>query len=122
MLSETDELLDLWLKILAFMDRLLNSGQNDSLVEAVPESLKNILLVMSNSGYLVPPSEKPEEQTEQQKRVFTDLRKNDSASHVPLDGPEKYGKDAGDVEKVISEKAAEIDSSEDELQKVPSND
>ena len=27
--------------------------------EAVPESLKNILLVMSNGGYLVPPEEEP---------------------------------------------------------------
>ena len=28
--------------------------------EAVPESLKNILLVMANGGLLVPPSENPE--------------------------------------------------------------
>jgi brefeldin A-resistance guanine nucleotide exchange factor 1 len=27
--------------------------------EAVPESLKNILLVMSSGGYLVPPQENP---------------------------------------------------------------
>ncbi|KAA8571032.1 hypothetical protein EYC84_000398 [Monilinia fructicola] len=43
-----------WLKILDIMDRLMNSGQGDSLEEAVPESLKNVLLVMSSSGYLVP--------------------------------------------------------------------
>lgn len=35
----------------------MNSGQSDSLEEAVPESLKNILLVMADGGYLVPPSE-----------------------------------------------------------------
>src|ERR1700712_4455025 len=29
--------------------------------EAVPESLKNILLVMADSGYLAPPAEKPEQ-------------------------------------------------------------
>ncbi|KAI9724141.1 MAG: hypothetical protein M1812_000860 [Candelaria pacifica] len=57
LLSEWDGMLDLWLKILDIMDRLMNSGQGDNLEEAVPESLKNILLVMSSSGYLVPPSQ-----------------------------------------------------------------
>ncbi|RKF65669.1 Uncharacterized protein GcC1_117003 [Golovinomyces cichoracearum] len=54
-LSQHDGLLDLWLRILEVMDRLMNSGQGDSLEEAVPESLKNIILVMSNCNYLVPP-------------------------------------------------------------------
>ncbi|KAL7276188.1 GDP/GTP exchange factor for ARF [Rhizina undulata] len=57
MLSEWDGMLDLWLKILDIMDRLMNSGQGDHLEELVPESLKNILLVMSSGGYLVPPGE-----------------------------------------------------------------
>ena len=76
MLSAWDGMLDLWLGILDIMDRLMNSGQGDNLVsrpyqrtrfdkslaymaqeEAVPESLKNILLVMADGGYLVPPSE-----------------------------------------------------------------
>ena len=57
----------------------MNSGQGDSLVsapntthvvfenltlvqeEAVPESLKNIVLVMANGGYLVPPHENPDD-------------------------------------------------------------
>ena len=72
LLSEWEGVLDLWKKILAIMDRLMNSGQNDSLVEAVPESLKNILLVMSSGGYLVPPSESPDEQTEQQKQLWAE--------------------------------------------------
>lgn len=77
LLSNWDGMLDLWLRILEIMDRLMNSGQGDSLVrlhapppssftkltllqeEAVPESLKNILLVMSSSGYLVPASQDP---------------------------------------------------------------
>jgi brefeldin A-resistance guanine nucleotide exchange factor 1 len=78
MLSETDELLDLWLKIVTIMDRLMNSGQGDNLVcpitalslkvltlwqeEAVSENLKNMLLVMSNGGFLAPPDEKPEQE------------------------------------------------------------
>ncbi|EKG16735.1 SEC7-like protein [Macrophomina phaseolina MS6] len=59
-LSEWEGMLDLWVKILSIMDRLMNSGQGDNLEEAVPESLKNILLVMSSGGYLVPPDQKPE--------------------------------------------------------------
>jgi len=38
MLSETDVLLDLWLKIITIMDRLMNSGQGDNLV-SLPLSL-----------------------------------------------------------------------------------
>ncbi|KAL2023967.1 hypothetical protein VTK56DRAFT_202 [Thermocarpiscus australiensis] len=59
-LSEWDGMLDLWLKIIEIMDRLMNSGQGDSLEEAVPENLKNVLLIMSSNGYLVPPSKNPE--------------------------------------------------------------
>ncbi|KXX77119.1 ARF guanine-nucleotide exchange factor 2 [Madurella mycetomatis] len=59
-LSEWDGMLDLWLKIIEIMDRLMNSGQGDSLEEAVPENLKNVLLIMSTNGYLVPPSQNPE--------------------------------------------------------------
>ncbi|KAI9822830.1 MAG: GDP/GTP exchange factor for ARF [Phylliscum demangeonii] len=59
-LSEWDGMLDLWLRILDILDRLMNSGQGESLEEAVPEILKNIILVMSSSGYLAPPNQKPE--------------------------------------------------------------
>jgi len=40
----------------------MNSGQGDSLEEAIPESLKNILLVMADGGYLVPPSQDPKKE------------------------------------------------------------
>lgn len=62
LLSEggTGELLDLWLKIISIMDRLMNSGQGDNLEEAVSETLKNMLLVLSNGGYLAPPDVNPE--------------------------------------------------------------
>ncbi|KAF2273587.1 Sec7-domain-containing protein [Westerdykella ornata] len=62
MLSESEDLLDLWLKIITIMDRLINSGQGDNLEEAVSENLKNMLLVMSSGGYLAPPDEKPEQE------------------------------------------------------------
>ncbi len=50
-------MLDLWLRILDIMDRLMNSGQGDNLEEAVPESLKNMLLVMADGGIIQPPSD-----------------------------------------------------------------
>lgn len=52
LLSEWEGMLDLWLRILDVLDRLMNSGQGDNLEEAVPESLKNILLVMADGGYI----------------------------------------------------------------------
>ena len=55
-----DRLLDTWLKVLELLDRMMNSGspadQEGAMAEAVPENLKNILLVMAGSGYLIPPS------------------------------------------------------------------
>ncbi|KTW27312.1 hypothetical protein T552_02294 [Pneumocystis carinii B80] len=56
-LSKYDGMLDLWINLLDIIDRLINSGQPDHLTEAVLESLKNVLLVMNTSGYLVPPSD-----------------------------------------------------------------
>ena len=50
-------MLNLWLRILDVMDRLMNSGQGDNLEEAVPESLKNILLVMADGHFIQPPSD-----------------------------------------------------------------
>ena len=72
LLSEWEGVLDLWVKILSIMDRLMNSGQSDTLVEAVPESLKNILLVMSSGGYLIPPLDDADEQPEQQRRLWNE--------------------------------------------------
>ncbi|KAF3767493.1 Sec7-domain-containing protein [Cryphonectria parasitica EP155] len=82
LLSEWDGMLDLWLKIIDIMDRLMNSGQGDSLEEAVPENLKNVLLFMSSNGYLVPPSKDPSKEkiwSESWKRIdrfLPDLRKD----------------------------------------------
>ncbi|EGC44565.1 Sec7 domain-containing protein [Histoplasma capsulatum var. duboisii H88] len=72
LLSEWDGMLDLWLKILDILDRMMNSGQGDSLEEAVPESLKNILLIMADGGYIAPPTEDPSKEkiwVETQKRL-----------------------------------------------------
>lgn len=63
----------LWSHILQVLERLLKSGgQSDGLDEAIPESLKNIVLVMASDGYLVPPGAAGggEERSQQQKRLW----------------------------------------------------
>ncbi|KAK4193806.1 ARF guanine-nucleotide exchange factor 2 [Podospora australis] len=89
-LSEWDGMLDLWLKIIEIMDRLMNSGQGDSLEEAVPENLKNVLLIMSSNGYLVPPQRNPEREelwNETWKRIdrFLPNLRADLALDVPVE-------------------------------------
>lgn len=62
--------------------------------EAVPESLKNILLVMSSSNYLVPPSQDPSQEklwTETWKRIdrfLPDLRKEVDLDPKPVEEKE----------------------------------
>ena len=47
-LSEWDGMLDLWLKIIEIMDRLMNSGQGDSLVILHPPlTIKYAVLTMN---------------------------------------------------------------------------
>ncbi|ROT34831.1 Sec7 domain-containing protein [Sodiomyces alkalinus F11] len=53
LLSAWDGMLDLWVKIIEIMDRLMNSGQADSLEDAVRENLKNVILFMASNGYMV---------------------------------------------------------------------
>lgn len=85
----------LWIQILDLLDRLMNADRRDQLVslliifffffyapeiltrtfviqrEAIPESLKNVVLVMNAMGILVPPSSSPaEKQTERQKELW----------------------------------------------------
>ncbi|KAF8163113.1 Sec7-like domain is implicated in guanine nucleotide exchange function [Crassisporium funariophilum] len=45
----------LWIQVLDLLDRLMNVNRGDQLYEAVPESLKNVLLVMNAVGILTPP-------------------------------------------------------------------
>ncbi|KAF8184945.1 Sec7-domain-containing protein [Mycena galopus ATCC 62051] len=45
----------LWIQILDLLDRLMNIDKGDQLYEAVPESLKNVVLVMHAAQILVPP-------------------------------------------------------------------
>lgn len=44
LLSGANELLDLWLKIITIMDRLMNSGQGDNLVSSfIPPYPKSVI-------------------------------------------------------------------------------
>ncbi|KAG5953945.1 hypothetical protein E4U53_006482 [Claviceps sorghi] len=61
LLSEWDGMLELWVRLIEIMDRLMNSGQGDTLEEAVRENLKNVVLFMISSGFLVPPGKGPSE-------------------------------------------------------------
>lgn len=67
------EFQSLWLDLLDLMDRMINStggnaGRRNPLTEAIPENLKNVLLVMSTSALLAPPS--PTNQNSQQSTLF----------------------------------------------------
>ncbi|KAL1902276.1 GDP/GTP exchange factor for ARF [Sporothrix stenoceras] len=123
LLSAWDGMLDLWLKIIDILDRLMNSGQGDSLEEAVPENLKNVLLFMASSGYLVAPSidkSKEELWVETWKRIDRFLP--DLKSELALDGtnesrdesppPEEAAPEGAAVEDVEKEEETEGDNKE----------
>ncbi|VDC07154.1 unnamed protein product [Peniophora sp. CBMAI 1063] len=52
----TDEVLSIWVRILEYLDAMLRADQSDQMMEAVPESLKNVVLVMHAADLLVPPT------------------------------------------------------------------
>ncbi|KAK4165153.1 hypothetical protein QBC43DRAFT_34673 [Cladorrhinum sp. PSN259] len=113
-LSRWDGMLDLWLKIIEIMDRLMNSGQGDSLEEAVPENLKNVLLIMSSNGYLVPPSKNPEREelwNETWKRIdrFLPGLKKDLEMDVGIDEQQPRVKKDEKVESEVKEEKREGD-------------
>lgn len=112
LLSKWDGMLDLWLKIIDILDRLMNSGQGDSLEEAVPENLKNVLLFMSSSGYLVPPSKDQSQEklwVETWKRIdrfLPDLR-NELALEEPRSEETQEAAVEGEAATAAPEKEAE---------------
>ncbi|TFK25038.1 Sec7 domain-containing protein [Coprinopsis marcescibilis] len=61
----------LWIQILDLLDRLMSVGRGDQLYEAVPESLKNVLLLMNAVGILVPPVPEGEPQDELRRTLWT---------------------------------------------------
>ncbi|KAM0507525.1 hypothetical protein ACHAO3_005827 [Verticillium nonalfalfae] len=108
LLSTWDGMLDLWLEIIDIMDRLINSGQGDSLEEAVRENLKNVILFMSSSGFLVAPSQDASKETlwsetwNRIDRFVPDLKRD-----LALDEPRA---DGGDEEAAVAASTAEQNS------------
>ncbi|KAI0747973.1 Sec7-domain-containing protein [Daedaleopsis nitida] len=50
--GQTADIRVLWIQVLDLLDRLMHVDRRDQLYEAVPESLKNVLLVMNATGLL----------------------------------------------------------------------
>ncbi|CAK7220923.1 GDP/GTP exchange factor for ARF [Sporothrix bragantina] len=115
LLSAWDGMLDLWLQIIAILDRLMNSGQGDSLEEAVPENLKNVLLFMASSGYLVAPSIDPSKEelwVETWKRIDRFLP--DLKNELALEGTDDDGDEVEAPAEPVGEEAAEEKEAEKE--------
>jgi golgi-specific brefeldin A-resistance guanine nucleotide exchange factor 1 len=86
--GQSADLRILWMQILDLLDRLMNIDKGDQLVrpvhkfsvrfiasfytqyEAVPESLKNVLLVMNAAGILVPPATGESEDSRYERQVM----------------------------------------------------
>ncbi|KAI0781091.1 Sec7-domain-containing protein [Trametes elegans] len=64
--GQTADIRVLWIQVLDLLDRLMHVDRRDQLYEAVPESLKNVLLVMNATGLLVPPTSPEETRDERQ--------------------------------------------------------
>ncbi|KAJ4501838.1 hypothetical protein C8R41DRAFT_873085 [Lentinula lateritia] len=59
-----------WIGVLDLLDHLMHVDHGEQLYEAIPESLKNVLLVMNATQVLVPPSTN-DERSERQRTLWT---------------------------------------------------
>ncbi|KAI0646905.1 Sec7-domain-containing protein [Trametes meyenii] len=64
--GQTADIRVLWIQVLDLLDRLMHVDRRDQLYEAIPESLKNVLLVMNATGLLVPPTSPEDTREERQ--------------------------------------------------------
>ncbi|KAI0035768.1 Sec7-like domain is implicated in guanine nucleotide exchange function [Vararia minispora EC-137] len=79
--ADPAEALDVWVRILEFLDALLRADRTDAMAEAVPESLKNVMLVMHADGLLArPPAEGEEDARTTNQRALW------NATHERLQG------------------------------------
>ncbi|KAG8774231.1 GDP/GTP exchange factor for ARF, partial [Serendipita sp. 397] len=76
--SEPETLTTLWLDVLELVEQLMMADTRSQLYEAVPESLKNVLLVMQASGALLSPTNPEDRPEEVQRRWQLTLEKMDS--------------------------------------------
>ncbi|KAG8832745.1 GDP/GTP exchange factor for ARF [Serendipita sp. 399] len=76
--SEPETLTTLWLEVVELLEQLMMVDQRSQLYEAVPESLKNVLLVMQASGALLSPANPEDRPEEIQRRWQLTLEKVDT--------------------------------------------
>lgn len=80
-LVSCDEMLSVWTQVLGLLDRMMNAGiatkDGEAMQEAVGEGVKNVILVMAGSGYLVPPSkiEDDDEKAKEKTNVWNETGK-----------------------------------------------
>ncbi|KZT74208.1 Sec7-domain-containing protein [Daedalea quercina L-15889] len=67
--GQTADVKELWMQVLDLLDRLMQVDRRDQLYEAIPESLKNVVLVMNATGLLVQPVH-PDTRDELQKQLW----------------------------------------------------
>ncbi|KAI0064698.1 Sec7-domain-containing protein [Artomyces pyxidatus] len=60
----------LWVQVLDYLDQLMQVDRSDQMSEAVPESLKNVILVMNAAGMLVPPPSTPEDSRDEMQQLL----------------------------------------------------
>ncbi|KAK9728472.1 GDP/GTP exchange factor for ARF [Basidiobolus ranarum] len=83
-LSEWYGLISLWSKILDLMILYLHAGETNYLLETIPESLKNMLLVMSAAGLLQPElSERNSEPRSEQQINMWNVTWEKLDQHIP---------------------------------------
>ncbi|THH01721.1 hypothetical protein EW026_g1024 [Hermanssonia centrifuga] len=68
----------LWIQVLDLLDRYMNIDRRDQLHEAIPESLKNVVLVMNATGLLVPTPPGEDQRDDRQKALW-------AATHERID-------------------------------------
>jgi golgi-specific brefeldin A-resistance guanine nucleotide exchange factor 1 len=66
--NDEEEVLKVWTRILDYLVALLQVDQSDAMAEAVPESLKNVVLVMNADGLLEPPRQSLQQQQQEQEK------------------------------------------------------
>ncbi|TFY68249.1 hypothetical protein EVG20_g3640 [Dentipellis fragilis] len=69
--SENWDVHVLWTQILELAEQLVTVDKSDQMYETVPESVKNVVLVMNAAGMLVPP-QAPEDQRDERQRLLWD--------------------------------------------------
>ncbi|CED82462.1 Pattern-formation protein/guanine nucleotide exchange factor [Phaffia rhodozyma] len=104
---------ELWLEVLECLDRLMNSEKPDQVYEAVPESFKNLLLVLHSSNRLLQPTY-PDTRTAVQKDFWaTTVERTERFLPTFIDGlfvPEQLPVETSNLREDVDEKAPAVEA------------